>query len=74
MQKDLWVEYHIYVWWLYRDYIALVKDDFMSVEWYWQVKSEERGGKIAPLSICPPQIQINLDIFRTKASKVKTGN
>jgi len=53
---------------------SIGKDDLISVGWYCQATNEGLVGKTAPLSICPPQIQSNLDRFRTKTSKLKTGN
>jgi hypothetical protein len=41
------------------------------VEWYWQGKTEELGGKPVPVPLCPPQIPHGLTQARTRASVVR---
>jgi hypothetical protein len=42
-----------------------------TVEWYWQGKTEEMGGKPVPGLLCPPEITHGLTRARTRASAVR---
>jgi hypothetical protein len=42
-----------------------------TVEWYWQVKTEELGEKPVPVPLCPPQIPHGLTRARTRDCAVR---
>jgi hypothetical protein len=42
-----------------------------TVEWYWQGKTEELGGKPVPVPLCPPQNPHGLNRARTRVSAVR---
>jgi hypothetical protein len=45
------------------------------VEWYWQGKTEELGGKLVPVPLCPPQIT-HVDLLtlsQTQTSAMRDG-
>jgi hypothetical protein len=43
----------------------------VTVEWYWQGKTEELGEKPVPVPFCPPQIPHGLTRARTRVSEVR---
>jgi hypothetical protein len=67
-RKPNQLPWKLYVWTLYPQ---MIHEYGAMMEWYWQEKTKELGGKPVSMLFCPPQIPHGLPLAWTQASAVR---